>query len=159
MMFRNVSESRFFSMDEVLQELYKTVEEDSEKTYNLIVGSDSQKCGEKLVYVSVIVLHKVGESGRFFYTKLIEPYKDTDLSEKIRMETWYTIEILKKIENSILVSKIGKENLSAHVDAGETGDSRKIVDSCTGWIRGEGFRCYQKPESWAASHVADRFTK
>lgn len=159
MKFKNFS-NRVFTLDEVIEELYHWIEAEPEYPYKLMVGSDSQRQGMETVYITVVVLHRVGRGGKMFYFKNVLPHRNRiDLSVRITQETTYTVEILKKIENSILVSKVGRENLSAHVDASTTGTSKKIVNACVGLITGLGFKCEHKPDAWVASHVADKFTK
>ena len=45
-----------------------------------------------------------------------------------------------------------------HADVGENGVTRDMVKEVTGLIRGNGFLPKIKPESFAASTVADRFS-
>ena len=45
-----------------------------------------------------------------------------------------------------------------HADVGENGKTRDMIKEVTGLIKGNGFEPKIKPESFAASSVADRFS-
>ena len=45
-----------------------------------------------------------------------------------------------------------------HADVGEKGVTRDMIREVTGLIRGNGFEPKIKPESFAASNVADRYS-
>ena len=45
-----------------------------------------------------------------------------------------------------------------HADVGENGITREMIKEVVGLIRGNGFEPKIKPESFAASVVADRYT-
>ena len=45
-----------------------------------------------------------------------------------------------------------------HADVGEKGQTQEMIKEVTGIIRGNGFEPKIKPESFAASNVADRYT-
>ncbi len=161
MLFRN-TEGKEFSMDEVLESMYLFIDEDKDHEYKVIVGSDSQRHGNKTIYISAIVIHRVGKFGPVFYTKEILPHKNhIDLSVRLLKETEMTVEILQKMENSIILDKIGQNNLIAHVDVNcdEQYGSTKMLASCVGWIESFGYECVHKPDAFVASHCADRFTK
>ena len=159
MKFRN-SYGEVFNLDGVIEFLHRKVAAYPEDSHQLIVGSDSQQHGTEIVYITVIVLHRQGRGGNLFYSKhSFSSEKYLPLSTRLLKETEYTVEILKRIENSIVVDLIGRKNLSAHVDAGQNGESRKMLEACIGWIVSLGFDCASKPEAFVASHVADRYTK
>jgi len=45
-----------------------------------------------------------------------------------------------------------------HADVGEQGKTKDMIKEVTGFIRGNGFEPCIKPESFAASNVADRYS-
>ncbi|NLV77640.1 MAG: hypothetical protein GX023_11860, partial [Tissierellia bacterium] len=49
--------------------------------------------------------------------------------------------------------------ISIHVDAGKNGQSSKLIPEIVGWIKACGFGCETKPNSYAASSIADKYTK
>lgn len=159
MEFRDFDKNKY-TLDEVLAKLEQAADENPGYVCRLSVGSDSQTYGKFTYHVTVIVMHIVGKFARVFYWKTKKlSHKNEDLSVHITHETQCTLDVLNAIKDSNLVRRIGQENLSAHIDAGYTGQSRKIVDSCIGWIRAYGFECACKPEAYGATYAADRLTK
>jgi predicted RNase H-related nuclease YkuK (DUF458 family) len=69
---------------------------------------------------------------------------------------------LKEIfERKINLSKNGNLNYQfryIHADIGANGKTRDMIKEVTGLIKGNGFEPKIKPESFAASTVADRFS-
>jgi len=49
--------------------------------------------------------------------------------------------------------------LEIHVDAGQNGETKNIVNSIVGMVKGNGFNVKIKPESYCASTVADKYTR
>lgn len=53
---------------------------------------------------------------------------------------------------------ITKYDLEIHVDIGEVGSTREMIAEIVGMVRGSGYAVKIKPDSFAASKVADRYT-
>ena len=53
---------------------------------------------------------------------------------------------------------ISKFDLEIHVDIGKVGDTRDLIAEIVGMVRSSGFMVKTKPDSFAASKVADRHT-
>jgi len=49
-----------------------------------------------------------------------------------------------------------KYDFEIHVDVGENGETRSMIQELVGAIRANNFEVKTKPESYAASKVADR---
>ncbi len=47
-------------------------------------------------------------------------------------------------------------DLEIHIDVGEHGRTRELIDEVVGYIRGSGFAVKTKPDAYAASSVADK---
>jgi predicted RNase H-related nuclease YkuK (DUF458 family) len=151
-----------FTIDEVVERLHMYYQEDPESEYRIIIGSDSQRFqGPKTVtYTSVVLMHRVGKAAIFFFLKRKEPYaKYIGLHERITNEVTYSLELVKHIENSIVMQEIGQNNMEVHIDAGPNGKSREILAAVIGYVKGNGYECKTKPDAYVASKVADRFSK
>jgi len=151
--------------DEVIGEILNYMTEKSEKFYDIIVGCDSPSNEEPLFPVAVVVLRK-GEGGRFFLKKV------NYFSEK-KFPNW-KMRILEEVFLSCELALFLRENLEKevkklaalpnyqfryiHADVGENGATKDMVKEVTGLIRGNGFEPKIKPEAYAASNVADRYT-
>lgn len=155
MEFKNIA-GQTFTLSEVVSEIKKYVEEDPDFVYNLVIGSDSQCHNKITIFVTAVIIHRVGRGARFFYTKS-KVGRNLDICTKILRETYCSIEVMQKIEENNILSLIN--NYSIHVDAGTNGNSRKILKECIAYVHGFGYECKTKPLAYVASHVADRYTK
>lgn len=138
---------------QVVEEILSYLKEKPEKTYNIVVGCDSSSGEEPYFPVAVVVLRK-GEGGRFFLKKVA--YKDR------KFYTWKT-RIMEEVLLSCELALLLRENFGdrvryIHADIGESGATKDMIKEVTGLIRGNGFEPKIKPESFAASCVADRYS-
>ena len=131
--------------------------------YNIIIGTDSQNFDQTKI-VSVIVITCEGHGGIFFYEitmhKRIEDvrsklYKETDLSLNLANN------LLEMLDNKQYEELYLKCNFAIHVDAGhsDNGKTKQLIPELIGWIKASGFDCSVKPDSFAASSVADKLSK
>jgi len=149
---------------QVLEEILNYIKAKPEKFYDIIVGCDSSS-GEEPYFPVVIVVLKVGEGGRFFLKKI--NYKNR------KFHNW-KMRILEEVALSCELALFLRENLEKelkklpcssryqfryiHADIGENGATKDMVKEVVGLIRGNGFEPRIKPESFAASTVADRYS-
>jgi len=143
------------TLEQTVAEIFSYMAEKQDKVYDIIVGCDSPSEEDPHFPVAVVVLRK-GEGGRFFLKKIKYP-----LGEK-RFFSWKE-RILEEVTLScrlalVLREKIGKGVKYIHADVGENGQTRDMIKEVMGLIRGNGFEPKIKPESFAASAVADRYT-
>ena len=155
------SEGKFFnptkgtlSMEQVFEEIRTYTEEKQEKEYEIIVGCDSSSSLEP-TFPLVIVVLRHGEGGRFFILKVKYPEgrQFHGLHERILQEGLLSCEFA-----SFLREHFGEKTPHIHADIGEHGPTKDMIREITGLIRGNGFEPVIKPESFAASSVADRFS-
>lgn len=144
-------------LDEMAKDIIAYLKSEPESTYQLIVGTDSEGNG-KVEFVTAIVIYRKGKGGRYFWQKF---YKDHlfSLSKKIYEEVTFSIQATQK-----LLSKLKeywpKENfegaLEIHIDIGENGPTRALIQEVVGMVKGMGFNPKIKPEAYGASVVADK---
>ena len=143
-----------------LKEFYNNTKH-YESNYQIIVGTDSQNHSDTTV-VNVIAMVCEGHGGIFFYEKTTIP-KVRDVKIKLQIETNESLnvalkllDILEKDEELYLNCPI-----SIHVDAGNSskGKTKELIPELLGWINSCGFNASVKPNSFAASSIADKFSK
>jgi predicted RNase H-related nuclease YkuK (DUF458 family) len=152
------------SLEETIGEIVNYITEKPEKFYDIIVGCDSSSGEEPHFPVAMVILRK-GEGGRFFLKKVT--YKNRKFfnwHQRILEEVLLSIELALSLrENLSLKLKTITEPLDyqfryIHADVGENGVTKEMIKEVTGLIRGNGFEPKIKPEAFAASVVADRYT-
>jgi hypothetical protein len=107
--------------------------------------------------VSAIVLHKLGKGGRYFWTRQRERLV-ASLRQKIWREAWLSFELAQRLLLSLSDFSLLRFNLEIHVDIGESGRTKEMIDEVVGMIIGSGFSVRIKPHAYAASSVADKYT-
>ena len=141
----------------VAQELIHFIKEDENRRYKIIVGSDSEGWGGREVdFVTAIVIHRVGNGGRYFWRR-VELDRFYTLRDRIIQEVLLSLEVAKGILSALKSFESVKFDFEIHVDVGENGETKSMIQEVVGMIRAYNFEARTKPESYAASNVADRY--
>jgi predicted RNase H-related nuclease YkuK (DUF458 family) len=154
--------ARFYSpskgklnFEQVLDEIVSIMEEDPKTAYEIVVGSDSHSTPGEMDFVSAIIVHKVGKGGRYFWRRIRERNIYT-LRQKIYREALLSFELAKDLMEELEQRTLLDYNLEIHVDVGRNGKTREMIDEVVGMIVASGFNVKTKPDSYAASCVADK---
>src|SRR3990167_5355309 len=143
---------------DVMAEIVAYTREDTDRDYRIFIGTDSEGYGD-IPYASAIVVHRFGAGGRAFICKNIV-FTPTSLRQKIYNEATLSLLLAQEVV-PLLTEKFGEEfihnNFMIHIDVGQNGDTRDMIKEVVGMVKGSGFQVATKPESYAASSVADRF--
>ncbi|NLV75502.1 MAG: hypothetical protein GX023_00715 [Tissierellia bacterium] len=142
--------------EEMIDIIKRFIKKSPESTYNISVGTDSQNFDYTKIVV-VVAIHRIGNGGIFFYDiKNIK--RITNISQKLFYETSNSLSVAMRLSETL--EKEGIDfGISIHVDAGKNGQSSKLIPEIVGWIKACGFGCETKPNSYAASSIADKYTK
>ena len=162
--------SKFHSIDgnnldfsDIAQLIKSFMDEDEKGQYKLAIGTDSEVKTDRenkkfLELITAVVIYRKGYGGRYFWRKKIVNNVKT-LREKIYQEVLLSIDTAKDFIPDIkskLNGKNTKYDLEIHIDVGEKGDTRAMIREVIGIVTGNGFIAKTKPDSYAASNVADR---
>lgn len=147
---------------EMIGKIADFIDEQPEKFYRVVIGSDSQAkrvSGQSQIdFVTAVIVHREGSGARYFWKKE-KQIKNPILREKIYMETLLSLataeELVPLLRKSITPSKYDFE---IHIDVGSMGATRDMIKEVVGMVNGNGFTAKTKPESWGASSVADKHT-
>lgn len=150
------NDGRVLNKREVVEEIHEYMLLKPQSHYKIIVGSDSQPLSPNNAdFVTAIVVHRVGNGGRYFWRRLNNT-RVFNLRDRILKE------VMLSLETSVDILKILKENIDikfdfeVHVDVGPNGKTSELISEVTGMIRAYDFSFKTKPESYAASSVADK---
>lgn len=152
----------FLTQDQVVIEIADFINEDSEYSYRVVIGSDSQakqvNNQPEIDFVSAIIVHRIGRGGRYFYKKERQKKKYV-LRDKIYTETLMSLQlaeqIVPKLRKAIPASRY---DLEIHIDVGPLGPTRDMIKEVVGMVTGSGYTAKTKPESYGASTIADKHT-
>lgn len=146
--------------DSLVKDLLFYIEEKPKESYKIVIGTDSEGQG-RVEFVSTIVIHRVGQGGRYFWQK---SHKNniTALRHKIYEETslslFWAQELLKKLQKFWGDEYLGQD-LEIHLDVGKQGPTRDLIKEVVSMVRGNGFNAKTKPDAYGASCVADKHVK
>ncbi len=150
------------SLEGVVKEVIGYMSLSPEFSYDIVVGCDSSS-GENPNFPIALVILKKGQGGRFFLKTITYPQKKFyGWKERILQEVLLSCQVALTLKE-----KIGQEaeNLPLnyefkyiHADVGENGITKDMIKEVVGLIKGNGFEPKLKPESFAASNVADRYS-
>ena len=141
----------------VVAAIVRYIESQSEFSYRVIVGSDSEPTDGEVEYVTAVAIHRVGRGGVYFWQRNIGNPCFT-LRERIYNEALLSLEFARRLLAAFHAQNILDLNLEIHVDVGTKGETRQIINEIIGMVRGSGFLVKTKPDSFGASKVADRHT-
>ena len=155
------------TIDEVVDELFSHMLKKPESLYEIIVGCDSSSEEEPNFPVAVVILRK-GEGGRFFLKRIKYPPRENKrfinwkarILNEVMLSCELALSLREKIEKKAaqVVEPLNYQFLYIHADVGENGQTKDMIKEVVGLIRGNGFEAKIKPESYAASVVADRYS-
>ncbi|KKW29892.1 MAG: hypothetical protein UY73_C0003G0004 [Parcubacteria group bacterium GW2011_GWA2_52_8] len=149
---------------EVVREVVNFMYAEPRAHYRVMIGSDSNGTSS-LDVVSVVAIHRVGHGGRYFWSRHAATGIKT-LRQKIYTEVQASLDLatlfLPAFRKALEVRGSAGEvpfDFQIHIDVGNQGETRDLVHEVTGMVRGYGYEVFVKPESAAATTVADRHVR
>ncbi len=166
---------------QVIEDVIEFVIEDQASKYAVVVGTDS---GETITpngharlaaslaesrrgamtkragladFVSVVTVHRIGKHGRYFWKK-ISDIKTFDRHDRMLKEAYYSLDLAQRVVAQ-LRDKLSDQlyDFEIHLDIGNNGPTKNMIQEIVGMITGNGFVARIKPDSYAANKVADRY--
>lgn len=159
-LFYNSTIKKHISFDELVEAIASYIDESPKSDYRITVGSDSPGV-KNTFFVTAITVLRVGNGGRYFWSKTGTVYCHT-LQERIYKEVMRSITLTQELKSK-LKDALGEEffwdnKIAIHIDVGENGQTKDLVDSVVGMVKGYGFEAAIKPEAYCACTVADKHT-
>mgnify|MGYP001593936128 CR=1 FL=1 len=148
------------TLGRVFEEIILYVKAQPERSYQIIVGSDSAS-QNPVSLVTALTLWRVGNGGVHFWVESDKKFFHT-LRDRIYEEAMQSLTLAQEIRSG-LRERLGEDffwddKIRVHIDIGENGPTRDLIDQVVGMVKGFGFEAVIKPGSFGASQVADRHT-
>ena len=144
---------------QVAGEMINFMKADDKRTYKIFIGTDSEKINHTAAdFVTAIVVHRVGNGGRYFWRRVDLDNFHT-LRDRIWQEVLISLEVAKDFIQHLRGDHVPKFDFEIHIDVGENGATRTMIQELVGMVRANNFEARTKPYSCAASNVADRHVK
>lgn len=152
-------------LSSIADDIISYIADEPELPYEITVGTDSQNFNYTKI-VEVVSVHRGTKGGIFFYA-IQRHRKIGNIREKIVTETACSLELAERLFACLddsaeqLDFSIDECDVSyqIHCDVGNNGRTSEIIPEIVGWVESCGYECRIKPESFAASSIADRFSK
>ena len=146
------------SPEQVVRELARFMREDETRAYKLTIGTDSELTqGKTADFVTAIVIHRVGNGGRYFWRRIQGGRVFHTLRDRILEEVLISLDVAKHfLELVRQTPELPHFDFEIHVDVGENGETRSMIQELVGMVRANNFEAKTKPESYAATNVADK---
>ena len=118
------------------------------------IGTDSLQTGKYTQFVTVVAILTPGKGGRAAYRKS-KVNKIRSLRERLLTEVWQSVDL------GLQVSPHIPGRLTVAVDANPDlrYASSRYVQELVGLVVGQGFKVQVKPDSLAATHIADHVVR
>lgn len=153
----------------VVDKIFERISTNKHAEWTIAIGTDSQNKKDTTKFCTAILLLETGKGGIYFYSVHTENRFHVVQNRMLR-EAEMSINLGKylidKIEDKLLSDEFIDENISIafeiHCDLGHHGKSRDSIKAAIGWISAEfgGLVTPKiKPESTAASSIADKYTR
>ncbi len=145
------------TFDAMFDRIVSFMDEDPEADYRIIVGTDSH-LGHRICFVTAVIVHRTGKGARYYYQRQYHR-KLNSLRQKIFYETSLSLQLAGSLAGKLAENGHAEMNVEIHLDVGQRGKTRDMIREVVGMVTGSGFDAKIKPDSYAASNVADRHTK
>ncbi len=148
------------NFSQVIEEISNYIFQKPDKFYEITVGCDSSSGKEPQFPIAIVILRKK-EGGRFFLKKVkykkrkFYSWKERIL-EEVLLSCQLALSLKEELQKRILTKNWQFQYI--HADVGGNGITKDMIKEVIGLIRGNGFEAKIKPEAFAASIVADRYT-
>lgn len=147
------------SLERLVDQAVAFIEREDNSHFRIVIGTDSELTDHSTAhFVSAVVVHHVGHGGVYFWGQVTKT-GIKDLRQRMYEEATYSLILAQRLLDEFKKRELPLDKiLEIHVDVGQNGDTKAMINEIVGMIRGSGFVCKTKPESFAASNVADRHT-
>ncbi len=144
---------------QVSGEIINFMKADDKRSYKIFIGTDSEKTSATSAdFVTAIVVHRVGNGGRYFWRRIYLENFYT-LRDRILREVLISLDIAKEFLQHFQGDNVPKFDFEIHIDVGENGATRTMITELVSMVRANNYEARTKPDSCAASNVADRHVK
>lgn len=146
------------ALEDVRERILHFLSREPDGRYQLVVGTDSQPHnGAGVDFVTTIVVHRKGYGGIYFWKRVVNK-KRYVLRQRMYEEATLSLEMAQTVLALLHKDGVTKYDVEIHVDIGQFGETREMIAEIVGMIRGSGYDVRIKPDAYAASKVADRYT-
>ncbi len=142
-------DGRRLSIDDVISEI--------SDGSDVFIGTDSQLVAGEWQIATAICIYWTGRGGIFFYKKdRLSRSSFKSLEDRLMKEVYESVMAAEQIK-----SQKPSVNVRIHADIASDPDSTssKLARAAKSYITGMGYEPTIKPDAWASTTIADKFTR
>ena len=143
-----------FNFEEIIEKIKESSVESS-----IYVGCDSYTRGDKINYVTAIVIHYDScRGGKCFFDVTPEPRFES--GNKVSMRKKLLKEVELAVQTSLeIIEHVGQRPFQVHLDVNpdKRWASSVVIKEAIAWATSQGLDVKVKPEAFAASSIADNY--
>src|SRR6266481_600030 len=137
--FFNSSLGLQLTVTEVVRAIAEYIHADAMRRYKITIGTDSELlAGKNADFVNAIAVHRVGNGGRYFWRRF-ELGKFHTLRDRMIREALISLEVAQGILEALKEHPLPEFDFEIHVDIGENGPTRAVIQEIVGMIRASNF--------------------
>ncbi|WP_274649072.1 ribonuclease H-like YkuK family protein [Paenibacillus humicola] len=171
--FQNISESRL-ALEEVVDRMLAFMKQEPAAHYQFAIGTDSQVYRGCTKFVTGVIIRRIGKGAWACYRQTVVPRELKSVREKLALETTFSQEVACLFEEEDTIRRMEEVLLPyayqgaavesfIDIDAGAVPIINKTalyVQEMVKRVEATGMYAARfKPDSYAASTYADRYTK
>jgi uncharacterized protein len=155
--------------EDVFEQIRSFIRKDPKQQYRLSIGTDSKVHTRFTRFITAIHIHRVGNGAWGCLRSVVVNREVMSLREKIHLETMYSQEIaylftperMSELIEIVYPYQVegGGLTLEIHLDIGKRGLTREFIQEATSRITAMGITAKIKPDAYAASSYANRYTR
>lgn len=156
---RNPITGKIISLQEVSKQI---IQWSFGKNPYIVIGSDSQRRGRNFKFVTVICCIDIGHGGYFYIINNIrQPHRSfKSWKNLIAWKVWEQAIDIHNIASALISYGVNPSMITqTHHDLSKNGLSGQHISGITGMMKSYGYHPKIKPDAWAASGIANAFTK
>lgn len=148
------------SFGQMVESILDVVGAEPDRSHRLIVGTDSVLRQGHTMFVTAVLVHRVGSGGRYFYRRVRERAMNS-LRQRMLHEASMSLELAGRLASALADAPAGDKDMpiEIHLDVGMNGETKRAIREVVGMVAGSGFEAVTKPDAVGASHVADRHAR
>jgi len=139
-----------------LNQIYEEIINSAPGT-EIYVGTDSDPSKKRVAFVTGVVIRYPGNGANYYWSRrYIDSSNFFNLGHRLELEMTDSLAVA-----SLLREETGREKITIHADCSSDpkNASFEFLNRITSYAKGMGFVTVAKPDSWAASSVADKHAK
>ena len=127
-----------------------------QKYDKVIIGSDSKYYRKYVKYATVVCVHTIESGVTYWYSKSKRYNVKGDIQTRIWTEVNLSMDIALSLQEYM---PLGSIEVHCDINSNPKYASNRFNVGASGYVIGCGFNYKCKPDAWAASDVADWYTK